>query len=132
MYVVLGAGTRPALYTYTALIPVFCIYVFLLAHLVCRRQKTAVLAVVVTCCFPLTFGLWRIVMAEFGLAVAAVAAQYHVFRSAEARGEDVRHAILAGAFIGWGLLWKVSLPVFVAGPLCYFLVRTLAVREGRT
>jgi hypothetical protein len=132
MYVVLGAGTRPALYAYTALIPVFCIYVFLLAQLVCRRQETAVLAVVVTCCFPLTFGLWRIVMAEFGLAVATVAAQYHVFRSAEARGEGVRHAIFAGAFIGWGLLWKVSLPVFVAGPLCYFLVRTLAVGEGLT
>jgi hypothetical protein len=130
MYLVLGPGTRPALYAYTALIPVFCIYVFLLAALVCRRRDTAVLAVVVTCCFPLTFGLWRIVMGEFGMAVATVAAQYHVFRSAEARGPGLTHAILAGAFIGWGLLWKVSFPVFVAGPISYFLVRTLALSSG--
>jgi hypothetical protein len=129
MYVVLGPGTRPALYAYTALIPVFCIYIFLLATLVCRSRNTAVLAVVVTCCFPLTFGLWRVVMAEFGLAVATVAAQYHLFLSAETR-DDMKHAVLAGAFIGWGLLWKVSFPVFVAGPVCYLLMRTLALPGG--
>jgi hypothetical protein len=130
MYVLLGFGTRPALYGFTALIPVFCLYVFLLGTLVCRSRDAAVLAVVVTCCFPVTFGLWRLAMAEFGLAVATIAAQYHVFRAAEARGEGLRHAILAGAFIGWGLLWKVSFPVFVAGPLCYFIFRTLARSSG--
>ena len=130
MYVLLGPGTRSALYAYTALIPVFCVYVFLLARLVCRSDGPAVLAVVVTCLFPLTFGLWRVAMAEFGLAVATLAAQYHLFRSAEARGARLGHAILAGAFIGWGLLWKVSLPVFVAGPLCYLLVRIVLEWRG--
>jgi Dolichyl-phosphate-mannose-protein mannosyltransferase len=123
MYVLFGAGTRPALYAFTALIPVFCVYVFLLGRVVSRNDKTAVLAVIITCCFPLTYGLWRLVMAEFGLGVAAIASQYHLFRCAEAKSRSVRQGILAGAFIGWGLLWKVSFPVFVAGPLCHLLFR---------
>jgi hypothetical protein len=125
MYVMFGPGTSSALYSFTVLIPLFCIYLFLLARLVSGNDRTAVLAVVVTCCFPLTYGLWRHVMAEFGLGVAAVAAQYHLFRCAETGRSSVRHGVLAGAFIGWGLLWKISFPVFVAGPLCYVLVRNI-------
>ena len=120
-------GTRSALYANTALIPVFCVYVFLLGTLLCRNKKAAIVAVVVTCCFPLTYGLWRVAMAEFGLAVAVVGSQYHLFRSAEAESRNLTHAVLAGAFIGWGLLWKASFPVFVVGPLCYLCVRNLGV-----
>ena len=74
MYVLFGPGTSSALYASTALIPLFCLYVFLLARLISRSTGTAIVAVMVTCCFPLTYGLWRHVMAEFGLAVATVAA----------------------------------------------------------
>jgi hypothetical protein len=130
MYVLFGPGTSSALYAYTALIPVFCVYVFLLGRLITRSTRTAVLAVVVTCCFPLTYGLWRHVMAEFGLAVATVAAQYHLGSCAERRLGSVSHGVLAGAFIGWGLLWKVSLPVFVVGPVCYLLVRNADIRNA--
>jgi hypothetical protein len=131
MYVLFGTGTSSALYSFTALIPVFCVYLFLLARLVSGNGTTAIVAVIVTCCFPLTYGLWRHVMAEFGLGVAAIAAQYHLFRCAENDHQARRHGLLAGAFIGWGLLWKVSFPVFVAGPLCYLLVRNVAVLRRR-
>jgi hypothetical protein len=131
MYMVFGAGTRPALYGFTALIPLFCVYLFLLARTLSKDDSIAVLAVAITCCFPLTFGLWRVAMSEFGLAAAVIAAQYHLFRSGESRSGWRTHALLAGAFIGWGLLWKISLPVFVAGPLCYVLVRRLVVSKHR-
>src|SRR5262245_12240913 len=36
MYVVAGPGTRPALYAYAILIPLFCVYVFLLAREITR------------------------------------------------------------------------------------------------
>ena len=70
-------------------------------------------------------------MAEFGLAAAVIAAQYPLFRCGEAGSGWRRHAILAGAFIGWGLLWKISFSVFVAGPLCYVFVHHLAVSQHR-
>jgi len=65
-------------------------------------------------------------MAEFGLAVAVVASQYHLLRCTKASAWRACHAVLAGTFIGWAMLWKISAPVFVAGPLCYVLVRILA------
>ena len=129
VYMVVGPGTKPALYAFTALIPLFCVYLFLLARSLLNADSSAVLAVAITCCFPLTFGLWRLAMADFGLATAAIAAQYHLLRCGEAGSRWSRHAILAGAFIGWGLLWKISLPVFVAGPLCYVLVRHFALSK---
>ena len=129
MYVVFGAGFRSALYSYTILIPIFCVYLFLLARLITRDDGSAVLAVVVTCCFPLTYGLWRLVMAEFGLAVAVVASQYHLLRCIDGGRSSIKHGVLAGTFIGWGMLWKVSAPVFVAGPLCYLLARQLGRDE---
>ena len=125
-YALVGPGTRPALYAYTILIPAFCVYVFLLARDITGSERAAMFAVAVICCFPLTYGLWRLVMAEFGLAVAVVAAHYHLLRSTKASSWRAWHAALAGTFIGWAMLWKISAPVFVAGPLCYVLVRSLA------
>jgi 4-amino-4-deoxy-L-arabinose transferase-like glycosyltransferase len=125
-YVLVGPGTGPALYANTILIPVFCVYVFLLATEITRKERAAIFAVAVTCSFPLTFGLWRLVMADFGLAVAVVASHYHLLRCTKASARRGWHAILAGTFIGWGMLWKISAPVFVVGPLCYVLVRSLA------
>jgi len=125
-YALVGPGTRPALYAYTILIPAFCVYVFLLARDITGSERAAMFAVAVICCFPLTYGLWRLVMAEFGLAVAVVATHYHLLRSTKASSWRAWHAALAGTFIGWAMLWKISAPVFVAGPLCYVLVRSLA------
>ena len=128
MFVLFGTGTRPALYAYMAFIPVFCVYVFLLARGITKSGGAALAAVIVTCLFPLTFGRWRVFMIEFGLAVATVASQYHLFRCASSPARCRMHAILAGAFIGWGLLWKVSFPVFIVGPIGYLLFCYLQLR----
>ena len=130
-YVLMGPGMRPALYAYTILIAVFCVYVFLLATEITRNERAAMFAVAVTCCFPLTYGLWRLVMADFGLAVAVVASHFHLLRCTTASRWRGWHAVLAGTFIGWGMLWKISAPVFVVGPLCYVLVRSLADAKDR-
>lgn len=121
MYVMLEPGTDAALYGYALLIPVFCVYLFLLCRELAGRDLPALLAVIVTCLFPLTYGLWRNVMAEFGTAVATVGCLYHLVKCSEFRA--LRHTLLMGAFLGWGLLWKVSFPLFVAAPFALILAR---------
>ncbi len=121
VYLVLGPGTNAALYAYTLLIPVFCVYLFLLAGVLLEDDLAALLAVVITCLFPLTYGMWRNIMTEFGTAVAVVAALYHLLQSDGLRVR--RHVVALGLFLAWGLLWKVSFPLFVAGPIAYVLIR---------
>src|SRR5687767_250932 len=53
-YLFLGPGTTAALYAYTVLIAVFCLYLFLLARDVLDSEPKALLAVVITCLFPVT------------------------------------------------------------------------------
>ena len=127
IYLVLGPGTDAALYGYTLLIPVFCVYLFLLGRELTGRDQPALLAVIVTCLFPLTHGMWRNLMVEFGTAVATVGCLYHLVKSSDFRAS--RHTLLMGAFLGWGLLWKISFPLFVAGPFGLILVRAWRSHE---
>ena len=120
-YMALQPGTRPALYAYTLLIPVFCIYLFLLTRTLLGHEKPALLAVVITGLFPITYGLWRNYMSEFGLTVALTASLYHLIKSEGFR--VAKHALLFGLWAGVGLLFKVLFILFMAGPLGYVLVR---------
>ena len=114
-YLLFGPGTASALYAYIPLIVIFCIYLFVLTRTLGQSDEIAFIAVAVTVLFPLTFGLWRNMMAEFGTTVAVIACIYHLLRSDAFRIRN--HVLLFGACFGWGLLWKISFPVFVAGPL---------------
>jgi 4-amino-4-deoxy-L-arabinose transferase-like glycosyltransferase len=120
-YLAFGPSINSALYAYTLLIPVFCIYLFLLTRALFRDERIATVAVMITCFFPLIFGLWRNLMMEFGMTLAVVAAFYHLVKSDEFRVR--KHVLLLGFYLGWGLLWKILFPMFVAGPLLYVLVR---------
>jgi hypothetical protein len=122
MYLFLGPGTNAALYAYTVLIAVFCLYLFLLARELLDSEAKALLAVVITCLFPITYGMWRHVMAEFGIAVAVTGCLYHLLRSQGFRQSG--HALAVGFFVGWGLLWKITFPVFVGGAIALVLVRS--------
>ena len=122
IYPFLGPGTNAALYAYTVLIAVFCVYLFLLARELLASEGKALLAVVITCLFPITYGMWRHVMGEFGIAVAVTACLYHLVKS---RGFQHRgHTLAVGGYVGWGLLWKVTFPIFVAGPIALLLFRS--------
>ena len=121
-YAALGPGTNSALYAYTALIVVFCLYLFLLARELIGGEGRALLAVAITCLFPITYGMWRHVMAEFGISVAVIGCLYHLIRSQNFRRSG--HALAVGFFIGWGLLWKITFPVFVVGAIALVLIRT--------
>jgi hypothetical protein len=121
MYLVLGPGTNAALYAHTVLIAVFCLYVFLLARELLDSEAKALLAVVITCLFPVTYGMWRHVMAEFGTAVAVVGCLYHLRKCDGFRHGG--HAMALGLFIGWGLLWKITFPVFIVGAIALLLIR---------
>jgi 4-amino-4-deoxy-L-arabinose transferase-like glycosyltransferase len=122
MYLVLGPGVNAALYAYTVLIPVFCLYLFLLARELLDSEAEAVLAVVIACLFPITYGMWRQLLAEFGIAFAVVGFLYHL-RKAEGFTRS-GHAIAAGFFLGCGFLWKVTFPIFVGGAIVLVLIRS--------
>lgn len=122
MYLVLGPGTNEALYAYAALIVVFCVYLFLLARELLDNEGNALLAVVITCLFPITYGMWRHAMAEFGIAVAVTGCLYHLIRSQTFQRSG--HALAVGLFVGWGFLWKVTFPVFVGGAIALVLFRS--------
>ena len=94
-YFVFGPGTNSALYAYTFLIALFCIYLFLLTRALVQSEEIAFLAVAITVAFPLMYGMWRHVMAEFGTTVAAVACLYHLVRSDELRIR--KHVVLLDA-----------------------------------
>ena len=122
-YFLFGPGTASALYAYIPLIVISCLYLFFLTKALFQSDEIAFIAVAVTGLFPLTFGLWRNMMAEFGTTVAVIACIYHLLRSDAFRIRN--HVLLSGAYFGWGLLWKISFPVFVAGPLLYVLLTNL-------
>src|SRR5260370_38411351 len=74
-----------------------------------------------TTAFPLMYGMWRNVMSEFGTTVAVTACLYHLLRS---DGLRIRgHALIAGLFFGWGMLWKISFPIFIIGPALFLGIR---------
>ena len=126
-YLLLGTGTASALYAYIPLIVIFCLYLYSLTKLLFSSEEIAFVAVVVTALCPLTYGLWRNVMAEFGTAVATMACLYHLLRS---DGFRIRkHVILSGAFFGWGLLWKISFLVFLTGPFVYVFLASSRSRR---
>lgn len=120
-YFLFGPGTASALYAYTLLIAVFCIYLFLLARVLFASDEIAILSVAMCAAFPLTYGMWRNIMAEFGACVAVTACLYHLVRSDGLRIR--KHVWLGGLFFGWGMLWKISFPVFVLGPMTYIVIR---------
>ena len=122
MYPFFGPGTNAALYAYTVLIAVFCLYLFLLGRELLDSEGKALLAVVITCLFPITYGMWRHVMAEFGIAVAVTGCLYHVIKSRGFRHSG--HALAVGVFVGCGLLWKITFPVFVGGAIALVLFRS--------
>jgi hypothetical protein len=129
VFLILGPGYKQALYAYLFLIPVFCLYLFLLVRAVFRSESLALTAVVITCTFPLTYGMWRNVMTEFGTATTVVAALYYLVRSDGLRVR--RYGVLFGVLLGVALLWKISAPVFLIGPFAFVLVRRLGVQNLR-
>ena len=124
-FLLLGPGYNQALYAYLGLIVVFCVYLFLLVRELFRREPLALCAVVIACAFPLTFGMWRNVMTEFGTATAVVAALYHLVRSEWLTVR--RHVVLFAVFFAVALLWKLSGPVFLIPPLMYVVARRVRV-----
>lgn len=79
-YFVFGTGTFSALLVYTFFIIIFCIYLFLLTKEI-FNERVALLAVVITSLFPLTYGLWRQFMIEFGVVTLVVCYFFYLLKS---------------------------------------------------
>jgi 4-amino-4-deoxy-L-arabinose transferase-like glycosyltransferase len=93
---------------------------FAALYRVARRwwsPRAAVFAIAITGTMPLLYGLARWFMVEYALA-ALVAAAICVLVESERLKRD-GHTVLFGALCGFGLLLKVSFPLFVLPALVY-------------
>ena len=88
-----------------------------------RGPRSGLLAVFITGTIPLLYGLSRWYMVEYALT-ALVAATIGVVIELGDRLGRTRIALLFGFLAGFGLLLKVSYPIFVLAPLLFALSRS--------
>ena len=84
------------------------------------NQPTALLAVVITSTMPLTIGLSRYFLVEYGLMILATLWVYWQIKSDHFR--DGRFNIPMGIVLGLGMLMKVIFPLYIIGPILGGLV----------
>ncbi len=121
-YFIFGNSTFSSLLVYTFFIVTFCIYLFLLTKEI-LNERVALLAVTITSLFPLTYGLWRQFMIEFGLVTLVVTYLFYLIKSNEFR--ELKYIIPLGIIGGLGLLMKETFPIFIIGPTIYFLIQAI-------
>ena len=86
------------------------------------NSRAGLIAVFVTGTLPLLYGLSRWYLVEYPLTAAVAVAIVLLLASRDL--EDGRRVVLFGITCGFGLLLKVSFPVFVALPFAYTLWRS--------
>ncbi len=122
-YFLFGKSTFSSLLVYTFFIIIFCIYLFLLTRKIFNK-RVALLAVAITSLFPLTYGLWRQFMIEFGLATLLVIYIFYLVKTDEFI--KVKYIIPLGFICGLGLLMKETFLLFIIGPTVYYLVQAIS------
>jgi 4-amino-4-deoxy-L-arabinose transferase-like glycosyltransferase len=112
-YLLLGSRYHTAMLVNFAFLVIANTYLFLLG----RRLFSPVVGLAAVIFFqtmPLTIGLSRVFMSDYGLAALVIAWVYYLVASEGlSRG---RANFMLGALLGLGLLLKVLFPVYVAGP----------------
>jgi hypothetical protein len=87
-------------------------------------KPTALLAVVITSTMPLTVGLSRYFLVEYGLMILITLWVYLQIKSNHFR--EARHNILMGIILGLGMLMKVSFPLYIIGSILWGLAFVFA------
>jgi hypothetical protein len=118
MFLVLGRRVQVAYLVNIVAILILCGAVCAIGkHL--WTPRAALIAVYVTGTMPLLYGLSRWYMVEYPLAAAVAVAIWLLMASRDL--EDRRSVILFGITCGFGLLLKISFPLFVALPFAQAL-----------
>jgi 4-amino-4-deoxy-L-arabinose transferase-like glycosyltransferase len=126
-YLVFGSGFRGLTITYFLLIVCFTWVYYKFTSRVSDRW-TAFLATVITSTMPLTIGLSRMFLVEYGLMILTVLWVSLQLQSDNFR--DRRFSIPLGIVLGFGMLMKVTFPIYVIGPILWGLISS--VRTGNS
>ena len=86
------------------------------------NARTAVFAIAIAGAMPLLYGLARWYMVEYVLT-ALTAAAVCVLVESDRLKRDL-HALAFGAICGFGLLLKISFPLFILAPFVYVWIRS--------
>ena len=118
-YFIFGNGSRGLTVTYFLLIICFTWVYYKFTSSVSDRW-TAILATVITSTMPLTIGLSRVFFVEYGLMILTVLWVSLQIQSNNFR--DRRFSIPLGIVLGFGMLMKVTFPVYIIGPILWGLI----------
>jgi hypothetical protein len=118
LYALWGVSERSALLVNSAFIVVSSFFLFLLARRLFSAE-VGLAAVLFYQTMPLSYGLSRFYMTEYGLSALVIASLYCLVASDRLTRTGANLAL--GIFLGLGLLMKVLFPVFVAGPVLLVL-----------
>ncbi len=118
-YFLLGPGYRPAMLVNTVFVILSSIYLFLLGRRLFSPQA-GLAAVIFYQTMPLSYGLSRVFMVDYGLSALIIVWLYYLAASEHLRRGRVN--CLLGIVLGLGLLMKVTFPAYIAGPLLLTLL----------
>lgn len=121
IFLVLGRRWHAAYLVNVAAISILCAAVWAIGKRL-WNPRAALIAVYVTGTMPLLYGLSRWYMVEYPLAAAVAVAIWLLLASRDL--EDRRAVVLFGVTCGFGLLLKVSFPLFVVLPFAHALWRS--------
>lgn len=126
-YVLLGTGTPAITVTFALLIFIFALVVY---YYVAKflNPWAAFLAVVFTSTMPLTVGLSRMLMVEYGLMILVC---LWVFLQKDSNHfAHSRFILPLGTILGLGMLMKVSFPIYIIGPILFGFISTVSRSEN--
>lgn len=118
LYALLGESHLSARYVNVAFIVLASFYLFRLGTIVAGR-RAALLAVVLLNTFPLVAGMSRQFLVEYGLMTLVIAWMYYLVRWWQ--GEERWSPWALGLVLGFGMLMKVTFPLYVAAPTALVL-----------
>jgi hypothetical protein len=119
-YFTIGHGKDSIIAINLALIVIFCFIFFRLVRELAGPWP-ALVAVMISSTMPLTIGLSRQFLVEYGLMTLVTGWLFFQWRSDYFR--SLSHKIILGIILGLGLLMKASFPLFIAGPVMLGLYR---------
>jgi len=106
-------------------IPYFAIAVFSI-YMIAKKisgRFTALLSVAVFSLYPAVYGTSRLYILEFAVMGMVPLCVWYLLNTEEFT--DLRYSLLFGLALGWGMLIKYSLGVFIIGPLGYVFIKAI-------
>ena len=127
LYALIGESHLTARYVNVAFIVLASWYLYRLGTLLAGRGP-ALLAVVLLNTFPLVAGMSRQFLVEYGLMALTIVWMYYLVLWQ--RGERRWSPWALGIVLGFGLLMKVSFPLYVAAPTALVVAHDLVRNRG--